>query len=72
MAATSDSFAFLQTNVTQADDWQAAVDKAVQLWGKVDILVNNAGTSYNNKVRRESRLFIFIFIFLVRLELLGR
>lgn len=38
-------------NVSKADDWEVAIDKAVQLWGKVDILVNNAGTSYKNKVR---------------------
>lgn len=38
-------------NVTKAADWQAAVAKAVQIWGHIDILVNNAGTSYENKVR---------------------
>ena len=38
-------------DVTKSEDWQAAIDKAVQLWGRVDILVNNAGTSYRNKVR---------------------
>lgn len=50
LTETSDAFAFQEMNVTKADDWKAAIDKAVQLWGKVDILVNNAGTSYTNKV----------------------
>jgi NADP-dependent 3-hydroxy acid dehydrogenase YdfG len=55
VAASSESFAFQAMNVTQAADWQAAIEKAVQLWGKVDILVNNAGTSYPNKVGGLSR-----------------
>lgn len=50
MAATSEAFAFQEMNVTKSEDWQKAIDKAVQLWGKVDILVNNAGTTYPNKV----------------------
>ncbi|KAJ3518954.1 hypothetical protein NM208_g14317 [Fusarium decemcellulare] len=49
VAATSDSLAFQTMNVSKAADWQEAVDKAIQLWGKLDILVNNAGTSYSNK-----------------------
>ncbi|CAH0044887.1 unnamed protein product [Clonostachys solani] len=53
LAATSDAFTFQEMNVTKADDWKAAIDKAVQLWGKVDILVNNAGTSYTNKSTHE-------------------
>jgi NADP-dependent 3-hydroxy acid dehydrogenase YdfG len=52
VAASSEAFAFQAMNVSKAEDWQAAIDKAVQLWGKVDILVNNAGTSYKNKVTR--------------------
>ncbi|KAH6697167.1 hypothetical protein F5X68DRAFT_272187 [Plectosphaerella plurivora] len=49
VAASSDAFAFQTMNVTKAADWDAAVENAVQLWGRVDILVNNAGTSYQNK-----------------------
>lgn len=49
VAATSEALAFQEMNVTRGDDWQKAIDKAVQLWGKVDILVNNAGTTYPNK-----------------------
>jgi cyclopentanol dehydrogenase len=30
-------------DVTQPDQWQAAVSKAVETYGKLDILVNNAG-----------------------------
>jgi NAD(P)-dependent dehydrogenase (short-subunit alcohol dehydrogenase family) len=54
LAETSDAFAFQEMNVTKADDWKAAIDQAVQLWGKVDILVNNAGTCYTNKVNHPS------------------
>lgn len=49
VAASSEAFAFQVMNVSKADDWEVAIDEAVQLWGKVDILVNNAGTSYKNK-----------------------
>ncbi|KAI1335075.1 NAD(P)-binding protein [Xylariaceae sp. FL0016] len=48
-AATSDALAFQTVNVTSGADWQKAIEKSVELWGKVDILVNNAGTSYPNK-----------------------
>lgn len=30
-------------DVTDAAQWQAAVDKALAAWGRVDVLVNNAG-----------------------------
>ncbi|CAI8054818.1 Cyclopentanol dehydrogenase [Geodia barretti] len=33
---------FVNLDVTSADDWQAAVAKAVETFGKMDILVNNA------------------------------
>lgn len=46
-------------NVTKSEDWQKAIDKAVQLWGKVDILVNNAGTTYPNKVSEPQFNFDF-------------
>ena len=41
--------AFQKMNVTSAAEWKAAVDAAIQKFGKCDILVNNAGTSYRNK-----------------------
>lgn len=50
VAAASDALHFQAVNVTKAADWDAAIAKAVELWGKVDVLVNNAGTSYANKV----------------------
>ena len=34
---------FLRLDVTQEAQWKAAVDSAVQRFGKLDILVNNAG-----------------------------
>jgi cyclopentanol dehydrogenase len=33
---------YVPLNVTNASDWQAAVEYAQKQWGKVDILVNNA------------------------------
>jgi NAD(P)-dependent dehydrogenase (short-subunit alcohol dehydrogenase family) len=30
-------------DVGRADDWQAAIGRTSQLWGKLNILVNNAG-----------------------------
>lgn len=59
MAASSEAFAFQAMNVSKAEDWQAAIDKAVQLWGKVDILVNNAGTSYKNKVNKSQAYKVY-------------
>jgi NADP-dependent 3-hydroxy acid dehydrogenase YdfG len=49
VSASSDAFAFQLVDVTRAADWDAAIETAVKLWGRVDILVNNAGTSYQNK-----------------------
>ncbi|KAK7704994.1 hypothetical protein SLS57_010277 [Botryosphaeria dothidea] len=49
VAASSESFGFQHVDVSKKHDWDAAVDKAVKLWGKIDILVNNAGTTYTNK-----------------------
>ncbi|KAJ4294425.1 hypothetical protein N0V90_008115 [Kalmusia sp. IMI 367209] len=43
------AMAFHKMDVTQAADWKAAIDTAIQKFGKCDILVNNAGTSYRNK-----------------------
>src|ERR671935_2382567 len=34
---------YVHLDVTQEDQWRAAVDAAVQRYGKLDILVNNAG-----------------------------
>ena len=34
---------YLHLDVTEEDDWRAAVDQAVNRYGKLDILVNNAG-----------------------------
>ena len=35
--------AYVHLDVTQEDDWRAAVDLAISRFGKLDILVNNAG-----------------------------
>jgi NAD(P)-dependent dehydrogenase (short-subunit alcohol dehydrogenase family) len=47
--ANPSQLAFHKMDVTKSADWKAAMDAAMQKWGKVDILVNNAGTSYRNK-----------------------
>ncbi|MCW2912119.1 MAG: short-chain dehydrogenase/reductase [Actinomycetia bacterium] len=38
-----DDVRFLRMDVTQPDDWAAAVELAVSTFGKLDVLVNNAG-----------------------------
>lgn len=50
VAAHSEAFSFQHVDVSKKQDWDAAIQRAVELWGKVDILVNNAGTTYKNKV----------------------
>lgn len=42
-AEIGDSARYIHLDVTQADQWQAAVDLAVQTFGKLTTLVNNAG-----------------------------
>ena len=41
--AYPESARYVHLDVTQADQWQAAVDLAVQTYGKLTTLVNNAG-----------------------------
>ena len=43
-AATPDAIRYVHLDVTQADQWEAAVATAVDAYGKLDVLVNNAGT----------------------------
>lgn len=50
VAANSEALTFQHVDVSKKQDWDAAIQRAVELWGKVDILVNNAGTTYPNKV----------------------
>lgn len=40
---------FVRADVTKAVDWQAAMDKALAIFGTIDILVNNAGWTYRRK-----------------------
>jgi 3alpha(or 20beta)-hydroxysteroid dehydrogenase len=37
---------FVHLDVTQPDQWQAAVDVAVETFGKLNVLVNNAGIAH--------------------------
>lgn len=43
-ASTPDSCRYVHLDVTQADQWEAAVATAVGEFGKLNVLVNNAGT----------------------------
>jgi 3alpha(or 20beta)-hydroxysteroid dehydrogenase len=43
-ADTPDSIRYVHLDVTQADQWEAAVATAVNDFGKLNVLVNNAGT----------------------------
>ncbi|WP_137149188.1 glucose 1-dehydrogenase [Mycolicibacterium sp. CR10] len=43
-ASTPDSCRYVHLDVTQADQWEAAVATAVDEFGKLNVLVNNAGT----------------------------
>lgn len=40
---SSDAIVFVQTDVTRGDQAAAAVQTAIDRWGRLDILVNNAG-----------------------------
>src|SRR4029078_9484413 len=42
-AEIGDSVRYVHLDVTQPDQWQAAVDTAVSEFGKLNVLVNNAG-----------------------------
>lgn len=43
-ATTPDSVRYVPLDVTQADQWEAAVATAISEFGKLNVLVNNAGT----------------------------
>ncbi|MGZ8802314.1 MAG: glucose 1-dehydrogenase, partial [Mycobacterium sp.] len=43
-STTPDSARYVHLDVTQADEWDAAVATAVNDFGKLNVLVNNAGT----------------------------
>ena len=45
---------FVALDVTSEEDWQRAVDTAVQRFGKLDILVNNAGIWDRGTVEEQS------------------
>jgi len=41
---------YVHLDVTKAEDWTAAIDRAVSRFGKLDILVNNAGVLIGNGI----------------------
>ena len=43
IAETGNDAVYVHLDVTNEDDWEAAVQLAVSTFGKIDILVNNAG-----------------------------
>ncbi|MET7769515.1 glucose 1-dehydrogenase [Nocardia sp. NPDC005366] len=47
-----DAARYIHLDVTQPDDWTAAVDEAVREFGKVDVLVNNAGIVNGGPLQR--------------------
>lgn len=42
----SENIELFKLDVRSEEEWAAAAQRAVELWGKIDILVNNAGVSH--------------------------
>ncbi|KKE99223.1 glucose 1-dehydrogenase [Mycolicibacterium obuense] len=49
-AQTPDSIRYVHLDVTQADEWDAAVATALEAFGTLNVLVNNAGTVALGKI----------------------
>ncbi|KAK2763126.1 hypothetical protein FQN54_009762 [Arachnomyces sp. PD_36] len=65
---SSANLSFQKMDVTNAQDWTLAIDRAFTDHGRLDILVNNAGTTYRNKPTAEVTLSEFQNVFDVNVK----